>query len=129
MTDAVDPARQDVQQEPADELVGRQRHGAIPLSAIAAVILEAERHPARVERDQPAVGDRNPVRVARQIGQRRRRTRERRLGIDDPGLLANRCQVARPLGPPKENDALRALLWRDPDLMRLIPTSAASQRI
>ena len=64
MADAVKSPRQDVQQEPADELVGGQRHGAIPLGAVATVVLEAERHAAIVEGEEAAVGDRDPVGVA-----------------------------------------------------------------
>ena len=48
MTDAVEAARQDVQQKAADELVGGQRHDLIPLGAAATIVLVAERHPALV---------------------------------------------------------------------------------
>ncbi len=86
--------RQDVQQKAANELVDGQRHRAIALGAVAAVILVAEGDAALVKRDQPAVRDRDPVRVARQVGQHRPGSGERRFGIDDPGLLADRRQVA-----------------------------------
>ena len=45
VTDAVEPARQNVKQEPADELVGGERHDLVALGALAAMILVAERHP------------------------------------------------------------------------------------
>ena len=61
MADAMKPAGQHVQQEPTEELVGRQCHRPIPLCSLTAVVLVAERHPTRVERDQPSVGDRDPV--------------------------------------------------------------------
>jgi hypothetical protein len=42
MADAVKPLRQDVKQEAPDELVGGERHGALVLGAVAAVVLVAE---------------------------------------------------------------------------------------
>ena len=109
MADAVEPARQDVQQEPADELVRCQGHGAVPFGTVTAVVLEAERHPARIERDQPAVGDRDPVRVARQIGKHRLRPRKWRFGVDHPRLVAHerdavpeRPRVGKPGLPAEE---------------------------
>ena len=43
MADAVEPARQDVEQEAADELVGAERHDLLPVGAIAAVKVGDER--------------------------------------------------------------------------------------
>ena len=42
VADAVEPARQDVEEEAADELVGRERHDLLPLGADSTVILVAE---------------------------------------------------------------------------------------
>jgi hypothetical protein len=42
MADAMEPFGQDVQQEAPDELVGRQRHGAVSGLSVAAVVLVAE---------------------------------------------------------------------------------------
>ena len=39
VTDAVEPTRQDMEQEAADELVGGKRHGALALDTIAAIVL------------------------------------------------------------------------------------------
>jgi hypothetical protein len=39
VADAVEPARQDVEQEAADELVGSERHHLLSIGTIAAVIL------------------------------------------------------------------------------------------
>ena len=47
----MEPLGQDVEQEAPDELVGRERHRAIPRPPVAAVILEAEGHAALVETD------------------------------------------------------------------------------
>jgi hypothetical protein len=39
MPDAVEAARQDMEQETADELVDRERHDLLPIAAVTAVIL------------------------------------------------------------------------------------------
>ena len=69
MADPMEPARQDVKQEAADELVGRERHDLLPVGASATKILIAERHAGVVERKQPPVRDRDPVGVARKISE------------------------------------------------------------
>ena len=90
MPDAVEAARQNVDQEAADELVGRQRHDLLAFSSRAAIVFVAERHAGLVEAEEPPVRDGNPVRVAREIGQHRLRPGEGRLGIDHPALLPDR---------------------------------------
>jgi|SRR4249919_3796559 hypothetical protein len=55
MADAVEAMWQDMEQEAADELMRRERHDALPLGTIAAVILVAECHAGLVERDQTLV--------------------------------------------------------------------------
>ena len=52
--DAMEAARQDVEQEAADELVGRQRHDLLPVGAVAAIVLVAEGDAGLVEGDQAA---------------------------------------------------------------------------
>src|SRR5690606_9665737 len=81
MPDAMKAAWQDMKQEAADELVGRKRHHLLSVRAVAAVVVVAEGDAALVEDDQPAVRDRDPVGVARQVGQHRCRAGEWRLGI------------------------------------------------
>ena len=49
VADAVEAARQDVEQEAADELVGGERHDLLPLGAVAAIILVAEGDAGLVE--------------------------------------------------------------------------------
>jgi hypothetical protein len=71
VTDAMEAARQDMEQEAADELVGRERHDVLPVGAVAAIVLVAEGDAALVEGDQTAVRDGDPVGVARQIGKHR----------------------------------------------------------
>ena len=90
MPDAVEPARQNVEQEAANELVGGKRHDLLPVAALAAVVLVAEGDTGLVERDQTTVRDGHPVRIAREIGKNRLRSREGRLGINDPTLPAHR---------------------------------------
>ncbi len=55
VADAVEARRQDVEQEAADELVRRERHDALPLGAVTAIVLVAEGDAGLVERDQPTV--------------------------------------------------------------------------
>ena len=68
VADAMEPAWQHVKQEAADELVGCERHDALPLPAVAPVVLVAEGDAGIVEGEQPAVRDGDTVRVAREIG-------------------------------------------------------------
>jgi hypothetical protein len=53
----VEPARQDVKQEAADELVGAECHDLLAVRAIAAIVLVAEGDAGLVESEQPAVRD------------------------------------------------------------------------
>jgi hypothetical protein len=82
----VKAAWQNVDQETADELVGEEGHDLLPVSASAAVILVAERDLIAVEGDEAAVGDGDPVGIAREIGEHRLRPGKGRLGIDHPAL-------------------------------------------
>ncbi len=93
MTDAVEALWKNVEQEATDEFVRAECHGALAVRAIAAVILVAERDTMLVECDQPTVRDGDAMGVSRQIGEHRFRPGERWLGVDDPTLLAERCQV------------------------------------
>ena len=65
VTDAVLASGQDVDQEPADELICGQGHGGAAACAFNAVILDAEGDTVRVETDQSAVGNGDPVGVTR----------------------------------------------------------------
>ena len=57
MADAVEAARQDVQEKAADELGGVERHGLEPVAAFDPVVLPFEGDALVVERDEPGVGD------------------------------------------------------------------------
>ena len=64
----MESAGQDVAQEPADEVVGRERHHLVSIAAFDPVVLPLEGDALVVERDQPTVGDGDAVGVAGQIG-------------------------------------------------------------
>ena len=117
VADAVEPLGQDVEQEAPDELVGRQRHRAVPRLPVVAVILVAEGDAALVESDEAAVGDGDAVGVAGEIGEHRFGPGEGRLGVDEPVLPAQRREMGgeglastqaldlaeeRAAGPPRE---------------------------
>jgi hypothetical protein len=92
MPDAMKAAREHVKEEPADELVDGQCHRLAAGTAFDPVILPGERSAAVVGADQPAVRNRDPMRVAGQVGQNGLRSGKRPLGIDEPPGLAQRSQ-------------------------------------
>ena len=69
MADAVEALRQHMDQHAADELAHIERHGGVSRATFDAVVLDPEGHAGRVGLDEPAVGDCDAVRVAREIGQ------------------------------------------------------------
>ncbi len=89
----MEAAGQDVDEEAADELVDGERHHLGPLASVGAVVFPLEGHARVVERDEPAVGDGDAVRVARQIGEYRLGAAERALAVDDPFGLTQRRQI------------------------------------
>jgi hypothetical protein len=94
MADAVEPVGQDVDQKAANELVGIERHKLVTSGALGAVILPSERHAFAVERDEPTVGNSDPVRVAGQVGEHSAGSAKRPLGIDYPFVLAQCGEVS-----------------------------------
>jgi hypothetical protein len=72
---------QNVKEEAAYEFTRLQRHD---MALVAVAVLAAEADVAPVHTEQPIVGDRNAVRIARKIGQYPFGTGEGPLGIDDP---------------------------------------------
>ena len=62
--DPVEPVWQDVHEEAADKLVRLKRHGLVAAGPLDPVVLVPERDAGRVGGDEPAVGDRDPMRVA-----------------------------------------------------------------
>src|SRR5215831_21409957 len=87
------PLWQNVEQEAPDKLAGGECHCAVPRLSVAAVILVAEGHAALVESNQPAVCDCDAMGVAGEIGQHCFWPGEGRLGIDEPLLPLERCEM------------------------------------
>ena len=73
--------------EAADELLRRERHHALPLRTLAAVVFVAEGDAGLVVGDQTLIGDGDPVGVAREIGEHGLGAGERRLGVDHPSIF------------------------------------------
>jgi hypothetical protein len=86
-----------MQQKASNELNRVQRHG-LGLVAVR-IILPQEGDLAAFNRQNPAVGDRNPVRVAGEIFQNLLRAAERRFGVydpfDSPGPVAQGRECSR----------------------------------
>ena len=91
----MEPTRQGVEQEAADELVSGEGHDLLAVGAALAIILVAEGDPGIVEAEEAAVRYGDPVGVSRQIGEHRLGARKRRLGIDHPALLPDGREVAQ----------------------------------
>ena len=72
-----------MEQEAADELVGGEGHDLLAVGTAAAIVLVAERDAAFVEAEEPAVRDGDAVGVARQVGEHRLGTGERRLSVGE----------------------------------------------
>jgi hypothetical protein len=71
-------------QEPPDKLVRLERHGLVAAGPLDPVVLVTERYAGRGGGDEAAVGDRDAMGVAGQIGQHLLRPGERPLAIDEP---------------------------------------------
>ena len=82
ITDAVEALRQDMHQEPADELVGIEHHQLVSLGTFDAVVLPPEGDGIGVGGDQSAVGDGDAMGVAREIAQDLLGPCERLLCVD-----------------------------------------------
>src|SRR5260370_25767016 len=96
VTDAMEAGWEGVEQEAAHELAGVETHDLAPMTAVLAIVLPVETDMGRVKIEQTAVGDRDAMRIAREIGQDLLRTGEGLFGIDDPFALAQRRGASRP---------------------------------
>ena len=99
----VDAARQYVQEKAADELGGVEGHGLEPVAAFDPVVLPLEGDARLVERDEPGVGDRDAVGVARRdrrarLSVRRRAAWRRRPTRSGAKARARRRRRARRQG-------------------------------
>ena len=88
MADAVEAARQDMQQEAAHELLYREGHRFVAATALGAVVLELEGDPSLIECDEAAVGDGHAVGVAGEVSEYGLGSGEGALGVDHPVDLA-----------------------------------------
>lgn len=68
MPDAVEAARKDVEQEPADKLIGRDRHDTLAVGAVLAIILVAKGNASTVKGQETPVRYRDPVSISRASG-------------------------------------------------------------
>ena len=84
MADAVEAARQDVQEKAADELGGVEDHGLDPVAALDPAVLPFEGDAPVIEPNEAAVRDRHAVGVAGEIGEHGFWSGERPLGVDHP---------------------------------------------
>ena len=84
MANAMQAFGQDMHQEPADELMGCERHSPVSGGPVAAVVLVAECDPGGVSFDQSAIGDGDTMGVARQVCQDGLGAGKRLLGVYDP---------------------------------------------
>jgi hypothetical protein len=78
---------------PTRQLVGRQRHRLVAGGPLDPIVLVFEGDAVLVGGQQPAIGDRDAVGVARQIAQHLPGPGERLLGVDHPIDLAQRRQI------------------------------------
>ena len=86
MADTVEAVGQRVLQEPADELLAAEGHDFG--LAVGPIVSPPEADPVAIDAEDAAVGYRNAMRVAAEIGEHLCRSAERRLGEDDPVQLA-----------------------------------------
>lgn len=80
-----------MQQEAADEFLGRDGHGAGPLGMTVVFPLKGDL--AIGKREQPFVGKGDPMGVAAKVLQDLLRSAKGRLGVDDPVFVAKRSEV------------------------------------
>ena len=88
VSNAMEALRQHVDQEAPDELVGFQRHGLVAAWPLDPIVLVLEGDAVIVGGQQPAIGDRDAVGVARQVAQHLRGPGERLFRVDYPFDLA-----------------------------------------
>ena len=92
IADAMEARGQDVKQEAADELIGRDGHDLLPIAV--PIVLPAETNGAILDIDKAVVGDGDAVRVAADVIEDLFGSAEGRLGIDHPLGLSKGRQIA-----------------------------------
>ena len=91
--DADEAARQSVQQEPSQKLVGGNGH--LALLVAVGVVFPTEGDRLAVEGDEPVIRDGDPMSIPGQVLQQVIGAAERRFGVDDPLFLAHGSRKAR----------------------------------
>ena len=82
IADALEPIRQNVKQEPADEFVGAKSHDL--LAVVIAIVLPAKLNLPVIDIEQAIVGDGDTVRISRDILEDFIRSGEGWLCVDHP---------------------------------------------
>ena len=102
VANADEPFGDHMEQEAPDELVDCEGHdcGAVPPAPVA----PPEHDVALTEGHQAVIAEGDPMRIAAQVREDMLRGGKGRLGIDDPGLLPQRCKKAL--------EGLRLTQWR-----------------
>ena len=95
VANTMEAIRQDVEEKATNELADFQAHDLALVTTPFAVRLPAKGHVGRIERKQAAVGDRNPMGIAREISQDLFGTHKGLVGIDEPFACAQRQQRVR----------------------------------
>lgn len=92
VTNAMETIGQGVQKEAANELIWRELHN--PGSAVVAIVFPGKCDMIVVERNKPAVGDGDTVRVPSEIGENLGGAAKWLFCIDDPVGAAHLCQMS-----------------------------------
>jgi|SRR5690349_262067 len=110
VANAMEAARQHVQQEAAHELADIEAHDLALVTTAFPIIPPAESDMGSVEIEQAAVGDRDAMRIAREIGQDLLGAGEGLFDVDDPFGLVERCEISLELvGPLKRGQIAKEL--------------------
>ena len=86
MANAMEPSGQHMDEESPNELVRGQGHRFVAGTPLGPVVLPFEGDTPLIQREEPAIGDSDPVGIARQVGQHRFRAGKGTFGIDHPFL-------------------------------------------
>ncbi len=92
MTYPIKAARQNMDQKPPDKLVRLQAHAFVALAPLDLIVLPLEGERFLIGTDQLSVGDRDPMRATRQVGQHRFRPCKGLLGIDTQSMPRVGCR-------------------------------------
>ena len=94
MSDAMEARGQDVDQEPADELVSWQAHDPHVITAFDAVVFPPEGHGVGLGADEAMVGDRHTMRVTAEVSLHGLGATEGWFGIDNQSVLRSATRWA-----------------------------------